>query len=87
MARYRATHEKHKAIDYSRSIVRLENSHGRATKVPALARGQTPPFFWLEVHGPSSGRKRPVLRRRVGAPKDSADPLGFSRKVPQNVFT
>ena len=25
-------HEKHKAIDYSDSIARLENSHGRATK-------------------------------------------------------
>ena len=32
LARYLATHEKHKAIDYSDSIARLENSHGRATK-------------------------------------------------------
>ena len=29
---YPAIHEKHKAIDYSDSIARLENSHLRATK-------------------------------------------------------
>ena len=32
--RLHAIHEKHQAIDYSDSIARLENSHGRATKSP-----------------------------------------------------
>ena len=39
-AQHPATHEKHKVIDFCDSVARLENSHGRATKLRVLR-------FWV----------------------------------------